>query len=62
MPPVQLPGRLERLGTGAEQHGVDDTKGRMETADRIVQQVGMLRERRRDPGVSQLQQRRPARA
>ena len=49
--------RLERLSAGAEEHGVDDAKGRMKTADRIVQQGGVMGQRDRNPRVSQLQQR-----
>ena len=61
MAPIELLRGLGRLGAGAEEHGVDHTKSGMETADWLVQQVGMLGQRGRDPGVSQLQQRRAPR-
>jgi hypothetical protein len=55
MAAIELLRGLDGLSAGAEEHGVDDTKSRMETADWLVQQVGMLSQRGRDPGVSQLQ-------
>src|ERR1700761_857865 len=55
---VELPGGLGGLRASAKEHGVDDTKGRMETTDGIMQQGGMLSQGCSHPGMSQLQQRR----
>jgi hypothetical protein len=53
-----LPGGLGGLRAGAKEHGVDDTKGRMEATDGVVKQGGMLGQGCGHPGMSQLQERR----
>jgi hypothetical protein len=49
---IQLLRSFESLVPGPEQHGVNDSKRGMETADCIVEQVGMLSQRHGDPRVS----------
>ena len=55
---VHLLGRGNRLGARAEEHGVDDAEGGVKAADGVIHEVGMMHQRGRDPGMSQLQQSR----
>ena len=53
---IELPGGGEGLRAGAEEHGVDDAKSRVEAADGVVEEVGMMGEGGGNPGMGELQQ------
>src|SRR5215217_3712259 len=56
MSPMQAPGGGQSLLERAEHEGEDDLEGAMESTDRIAEGRGVLRDRCRDPGMSELQQ------